>query len=374
MLKNDLRYIIKRVIVAVLIAFILFFLKSNKILAATCPSTTNTYDARYTTDYTASSSSTNVVFNGWGSFVGTVNMGTAIARPSAVNPLGFPSVLSMLSIKYYNSSSFIAGNTYNFVLRVNTSSSDVARYYQQYSSIAYVRGADTTASLTDSTIQTYTLDRIKIDDDDSKIFYIYYSITPNTNVKYIWTYIALIDLSHRYNEVSQVNSGNVVVRHNSCTFSEGSNSYIQQNTNAIIDQTKKFVSVVGSQTTIISEQTEYLKDDTDASVDVSGMSGITGILPAGPLDSLLSLPITILNIFIDSTAGSCSPMTFNFVFDEQFTIPCFDIWNHVPTGLMLFLSDLPAVLIFIKWAKSVYKRVERATMFESSVDDEWGGI
>lgn len=371
MLKNDIRYIIKRVLVAVLIAFILFFLKANKILAATCPSTTNTYDARYSSDYTASASSTNVSFTGWGSFVGTTNMGTAITRPSGVNSLGFPKVLTMLSIKYYTSNGFVAGNTYNFVLRVNTSSEYVAKYYKQYASIAYARGGDSTSSLTDSNIQTYTLDRIKIDDDNSKVFYVYISITPNTNVKYMWIYLAMIDISHVYSTTSQIDNGNVVVRNDSCSMSEGSNSYIQQQTSKIIEQTREIIKIFN----INKDEYDYLTDDTDAAVDVSGMTGITGLLPPGPLDSLLSIPITILNIFIDSTSGTCSPFTFTFVFNEEFTLPCFDVfWNQVPTSLMLFMSDLPAVILFIMWAKSIYKRVERATTFESSVDDEWGGV
>ena len=125
----------------------------------------------------------------------------------------------------------------------------------------------------------------------------------------------------------------------------------------------------------IQSQTQDQQDNSDANVDVSNMGGINGLLPAGPVDSLLSLPLTLINLLISGTSGSCSPFTFTFVFGEQFTLPCFDtFWNQVPSSLLIFISDLPAVYIFIQWSKSIYKRVERAVSFESSVDDEWGGV
>lgn len=120
---------------------------------------------------------------------------------------------------------------------------------------------------------------------------------------------------------------------------------------------------------------DEISDNSDPTIDVSGMSGVTGLLPAGPLDSLLALPANLLTILVNSTSGSCQPFTFTFVFDSEWQLPCFDtFWNQVPAPLLLFMSDLPAVYIFIKWAKSIYKRVERAVSFESSVEDEWGGV
>lgn len=138
------------------------------------------------------------------------------------------------------------------------------------------------------------------------------------------------------------------------------------------DQTNQKLDEINSS---IQSQTQDQQDNSDANVDVSNMGGITGLLPAGPVDSLLSLPLTLINLLITGTSGSCTPFTFTFVFGEQFTLPCFDsFWNQVPMSLLIFLSDLPAVYIFIQWSKSIYKRVERAVSFESSVEDEWGGV
>lgn len=143
--------------------------------------------------------------------------------------------------------------------------------------------------------------------------------------------------------------------------SSSSNAAIEQNTKETAENTKKIA--------------DEISDNSDPNIDVSGMSGVQGLLPAGPLDSLLSLPVNLLNILVNATSGTCQPFTFTFVFDTEWSLPCFDtFWNQVPSSLLLFMSDLPAVYIFIKWAKSIYKRVERAVSFESSVDDEWGGV
>lgn len=148
---------------------------------------------------------------------------------------------------------------------------------------------------------------------------------------------------------------------NSFTSMAESSSQTAQNTKETAENTKKIA--------------DEISDNSDANIDVSGMSGVTGLLPAGPLDSLLALPVNLLTILVNSTSGSCQPFTFTFVFDSEWTLPCFDtFWNQVPSSLLLFMSDLPAVYIFIKWAKSIYSRVERAVSFESSVEDEWGGV
>ena len=144
---------------------------------------------------------------------------------------------------------------------------------------------------------------------------------------------------------------------------------------AMIDNVASSNTALNSINQSIQSQTQDMQDNSDANVDVSNMGGITGLLPAGPVDSLLSLPLTLINLLISGTSGTCTPFTFTFVFGEQFTLPCFDtFWNQVPSSLLIFLSDLPAVYIFIQWSKSIYKRVERAVSFESSVDDEWGGV
>lgn len=372
MLKTDIRIIIRRVIIAVIVAMILCFLRDIKVLAASITPTSSVFDVRYTTLYCDRYDSLgNCIYDSWGNWNGQQNIGTAITAPSGVsdawNTIGFT---------YQFNTSLVSGNTYTVINKVQlgpTSSvfvdrswNIINRYFQVWSVVA----GTTSANRSPDNVSSFSY-QLRRDQNNNNIFYITTSFTLQKNSNYISFYLRDESYGKWRSYLDYLQEVNVYYVSTSWTYSESSNSYIQQNTQEIINQTKEIIKIFNLNT----EELDYLKDDTDASVDVSGMSGITGLLPPGPLDSLLSIPITILNIFIDSTAGTCTPFSFNFVFNQQFELPCFDmIWEEVPTALMLFLSDLPAVLLFIKWAKSVYKRVERAVSFESTVDDEWGGV
>lgn len=229
-----MRDILKRIFIGVAVGMALFFLKSQ-VFAATITPTTTQYDARYAL-LNCNVSSTNCFPDGWGSWQGTVNMGTAILQPADVGQ--FENVLTELSLKYSYSSGFVAGNTYIFKVRVNiTNSQPVSNYIKNWKLFG-VRGGSTTSNLDYANISTSTLQRIEPDSDNDKVFYIYISVTPAINVNHIWMYVggrsAVLGSSYYDN-------GNVVVRNSGVNYSEGTNSYIQQTTNAVIELTKQFI-------------------------------------------------------------------------------------------------------------------------------------
>lgn len=122
------------------------------------------------------------------------------------------------------------------------------------------------------------------------------------------------------------------------------------------------------------ETNDYIKDDTAPDVDISGLGNVQGLLPPGPVDSLLNIPFMFLSVVTSSFGGVCVPIEGNFVFDSKLTIPCFSevIYNKVPSALMTFLSLIPATFILIKYFKHLYKKVDRAVSMDSNSDDEWG--
>lgn len=372
MLKNDFRYILKRVIAAVLIALVIFFLKSKNVLAATITPNSSVFDVRYTTLYCDRYDSLGeCTYDAWGSWSGQKSVGNTISGQS-----GIDDSFNTIGFTYNFNTALVSGNTYTFVNKITLSPSSsvfvdrswniINRHFQVWNAVAGTTSSNRSPENISSF--SYTLRR---DSSATNIFYITCMITLQKNSNYVSFYLRDESYGSFRSWLDYLQEVNVTWNSTSVSVSENANSYIQQNTTEIINQTKEIIKLFN----IDKEELEYLKDNTDASVDVSGMTGITGLLPAGPLDSLLSIPITILNIFIDSSSGACTPFTFTFVFNEEFTLPCFDVfWNQVPNSLLLFMSDLPAVILFVLWAKSIYKRVERATSFESSVDDEWGGV
>lgn len=128
----------------------------------------------------------------------------------------------------------------------------------------------------------------------------------------------------------------------------------------------------------IQETNDYLMDDTAPDSDISSLGNVQGLLPAGPVDSLLNIPFKFLSVITSSMGGSCTPVSGNFVFDSELTLPCFSelIWdnNSVPTDLLNWLSLIPSAFILIKYFKHLYKKVERAVSMETTSDDEWGVI
>lgn len=137
-----------------------------------------------------------------------------------------------------------------------------------------------------------------------------------------------------------------------------------------------YVNASTDSTTTNPSLDNILNDDTPPSSDISSLGNIQGILPPGPVDSLLTIPIKILSIVNNSLGGVCKPINGKFVFNSNIEIPCFSekMYNNFPTSLDLFINVIPSIFLLIPYLKNVYKRVDRAISLESTSDDEWGGV
>lgn len=142
----------------------------------------------------------------------------------------------------------------------------------------------------------------------------------------------------------------------------------QQETNDKLDTTNQE----------LGEMNDFLQDDTPAStddIDMDSLGTVSGLLPEGPVDSLLNIPFTFLSVLTSSMGGVCVPITGTFVFDSTLSIPCFDsFYDEVPDYLMNFINLIPSGFILIMYFKHLYKKVERAVSLQTTTDDEWGVI
>lgn len=139
---------------------------------------------------------------------------------------------------------------------------------------------------------------------------------------------------------------------------------------------------INQNNTIINNQNElndWLKDDTPPSADTSIISGASGWLPQGPVDSLLTLPMTFAQGIVDIFTGQhqCSPIVLPFDFiNSSITIPCLDsfftmsgvnlIWNGVGTIISAFV-----LYETFKW---LYKFVDDTLTFRENNSGLWGGL
>lgn len=153
-----------------------------------------------------------------------------------------------------------------------------------------------------------------------------------------------------------------------------------QNTDDIIseiqDMNGDVVTSVDALNNQLKDLNDYLNDNTKPNVDISSLGNVSGLLPAGPIDTLLNIPFNFLSVVVSSLGGVCVPLSGTFVFDSTLTLPCFSeqIYDDIPASLMVFINLIPTAFLLIKYFKHLYKKVERATSLESTSDDEWGCI
>lgn len=126
------------------------------------------------------------------------------------------------------------------------------------------------------------------------------------------------------------------------------------------------------------ETMDYITDDTEPDSDISSLGTVQGLLPAGPVDSLLNIPVYFLSVLTSSMSGTCVPIEGKFIFNSNLSIPCFSTLiydnNSIPSSLMFFINVIPSAFILIMYFKHLYKKVDRAVSMDSTADDEWGVI
>lgn len=112
--------------------------------------------------------------------------------------------------------------------------------------------------------------------------------------------------------------------------------------------------------------------------DVSSAGDVAGWLPAGPIDSIINLPLTMLNNINSSLNKTCSPLEFNLPYvNKSVEIPCLNtIFNQI-TGLTNFwtwVGLISSVLILYRYLIELYKYYDRLTTLQANFISDWGGV
>lgn len=146
---------------------------------------------------------------------------------------------------------------------------------------------------------------------------------------------------------------------------------INQN-NTIINQNQQIID--GQNAT-----NAWLKDNTPPNVDSSGLAQSAGWLPAGPVDSILTIPITLLtgivNVFTNPSACQAVQLPLPFV-NTNIDLPCVGpildqigitpLWNIVGAIIGFFL-----IWNTYKW---LYEFVDKTLTFRENNSSIWGGL
>ena len=143
-------------------------------------------------------------------------------------------------------------------------------------------------------------------------------------------------------------------------------------TNKLDEQNETSKGIFGK----IKELFAWLTNPDDA--DISGASDVAGWLPAGPLDSLINLPLTMLTNISNSLNKTCSPLNVNLPYvNKSVEIPCLNtIFNQI-TGLNSFwtwVGMIGSVLILYRYLINLYKYYDKLTDLQANFISDWGSI
>lgn len=122
---------------------------------------------------------------------------------------------------------------------------------------------------------------------------------------------------------------------------------------------------------------ETITDNTPP--DTSSLENAAGWLPAGPVDSLLTLPITLLQTLSNNLGSSCSPINLPVPFvDSNLSLACPSTLLDKFTGFTAFWNSFGLIAggwLLYKYFVNLYKWVDQATaMNEKEQTEEWGGV
>jgi hypothetical protein len=166
---------------------------------------------------------------------------------------------------------------------------------------------------------------------------------------------------------------------------ETRNSFINNiNSNKMIDNQNQIKNkldelqgningVKGSVDDIKSSITDDSAPNTDA------LKNSSGWLPAGPLDSLINLPLSLLNNLTTNMNKSCQPATLPLPFlDESLTLPCVNTLYAQIDGLSVWINSvsvIAAAFILFHYLMGLYKWVDDTLTFrENNYIDNWTGV
>lgn len=116
-----------------------------------------------------------------------------------------------------------------------------------------------------------------------------------------------------------------------------------------------------------------------SSPDTSGLSNAAGWLPAGPIDSLLTLPITLLQTLTNNLGSSCSPINLPLPFVKtNLSLACPSVLLGNINGFTIFWNSLGVIAggwLLYKYFINLYKWFNSVTsMKEDEQDEDWGGV
>ena len=122
----------------------------------------------------------------------------------------------------------------------------------------------------------------------------------------------------------------------------------------------------------------YAKINDTSPPDTSGLGGSAGWLPAGPVDSIINLPLTFFQGLNNAMSTSCSPVNVPLPFvNQSVQLPCVNTLFNQINGFSTWwnaMGLIAAAFILYKYLIHLYQWVDNTLTFRENNWQDWGGI
>lgn len=397
-MKKELIYILKRVIIGVLIAVILFSIKSCQVKALT--NTPIGQDVEFPTGnatFISMNSSSYAYSNGgYRYFYGTMNPNLYMASPTnqtmtcgtygcGINIDG----LSVINNNYYSITIYYLGYNSPYIHYSYSSLSKKIGVSNGYSTINTDYWVTPTSGTTNLSRSCNTLyDNEYTGNCLYQWTLIFKAPRSGTAIQTIWSSspsgaspssdIFFVGYTFKYIGDSSLTPEQLQSALNTITTNITNNN--NQNTESIINNqnnnTQQIISEQQNTTQAIEDLNESITSETPP--NLSSLNNSAGWLPAGPVDSIVNLPLALLNNINTNLSKTCQPVILHIpLVDRDLPIPCITTL-YEQMGIMTWVNAIGAIasaFILFSYFVRLYKWVDDTLTFrENNYIDNWGGV
>lgn len=176
---------------------------------------------------------------------------------------------------------------------------------------------------------------------------------------------------------SSINNLNNAIGNVNSSINSGKNEIINNqnsNANSIINNQNQNQQQTNSKLDNIGDS---ITDDSLP--DTSGISGWASLLPAGPVDSIINMPLTILNSLLGKFNSSCTPVTLPIpLIGGTLTLPCFSSFmsQYFPNFSLVWnlVGGIGSVIILYAYLMNLYKWVDNVLTLRENTNNEWAEL
>lgn len=312
--------------------------------------------------YNVGSPDTNCTFKS--SYTAT---GTAISY-------SMPVYVNQFNTRIYGSNNiYFGGNTYQvsitYVLQPTQNRKDMVNWFNTSTVSIALSKTNSASDSSSSFVDSFRFNCSMVEDAENRYTCVY-TFTPNDDVNFIRILHTLNQPERFYFTYANVRSDIVI------TYSNGVSGAIDNQTTVIQNQTDKIVDEQKNTTDAVKDLTDAITDDS--SPDLSEMENVAGWLPPGPVDSIITLPLTLLNSVSSALNGTCNEvkLPIPFLTNQYITLPCMSqVYSSMGVDdIMNYIGWVSSTIILFSYLVNLYKWVDNILSLRENADlpGNWG--